>query len=71
MDIYGIDNVRGGSWTKITFSNIEKNILKKIDKKIVQDLREKIDKEIDEAFNFAEQSPFPDYNYHKLNFHSK
>ena len=48
-----------------------KNILKKIDKKIVQNLREKIDKEIDEAFNFAEQSPFPDYNHHKLHFHSK
>ena len=48
-----------------------KNILKKIDKKIVQNLKKKIDKEIDTAFNFAEQSPFPDYNDHKLNFHSK
>ena len=48
-----------------------KNILKKIDKKIVQNLREKIDKEIDEAFNFAEQSPFPDYKDHKLDFYSK
>ena len=49
----------------------EKERLKLKLNKIVQDLREKIDKEIDEAFNFAEQSPFPDYNYHKLNFHSK
>ena len=52
-----------------------KNILEKIDKKIVQGLRERINneinKEIDEAFNFAEQSPFPNYNDHKMDFHSK
>ena len=48
-----------------------KNILKKTDKKVFNDLREKIDKEIDEAFNFAEQSPFPDYQNHTLTFHPK
>ena len=30
MDIYGIDNVRGGSWSKITFNNQEKECLRKM-----------------------------------------
>ena len=47
------------------------NILKKIEKNKFLALKEKISKEIKEAFDFAEKSPFPDYNDFKLSFRSK
>ena len=47
------------------------NILKKINKKKSLAIKEKINKEINEAFNFAEKSPFPDYSDLKLDFRSK
>lgn len=47
------------------------NILKRINKNKSLAIREKINKEINEAFNFAERSPFPDYSDLKLGFRSK
>ena len=41
----------------------------KLDEKTISDVKVKINEEIDKAFNFAEDSPFPDYKDFKESYH--